>query len=176
MRPIWRAIERVLAAGAVLALFALVALPFTQVVMRDAFARPIVGLEEATRWGLIALVYLALPLLVAKNEQIRFDELVNRLPRRARTALERAHLLAAALVLGVLVNAALQSALQHASTRTPILNIPFLIFIAPMVIGLAAMALAALGFALRRPPPPVEVPNATLFEPDVDQRAGLAER
>jgi TRAP-type C4-dicarboxylate transport system permease small subunit len=136
------------------------------VVMRDVFASPITGLEEATRWGLIALVYLALPLLISTNEQIRFDELVNRLPRRGRAALERLHLLIAAVVIAVLVNAALGSALQHASTRTPILDIPFVVFIAPMVIGLAATALAALYFALRRETPPVEPPNASLFEPD----------
>ena len=170
MRRAWLAIERVLAASAVAALLALVALPFTQVVMRDAFESPIVGLEEATRWGLIALVYLALPLLIPKNEQIRFDELVNRLPRRARAALERLHLLVAAVVLAALVNAALGSALQHASTRTPILNIPFVVFIAPMVLGLVATSLAALYFALRRDAPPVEVPNAALF----DTEAALA--
>jgi hypothetical protein len=84
VRRVWLAIERVLAASAVAALFALVGLPFAQVVMRDAFESPVMGLEEATRWGLIALVYLGLPLLIPKNEQIRFDELVNRLPGRAR--------------------------------------------------------------------------------------------
>lgn len=154
------------AAAAVVALAALVALPFTQVVMRDTLNAPIIGLEEATRWGLIALVYLALPLLVSTNEQIRFDELVNRLPRRVRTALERLHLLIAALVLGVLVNAALGSALQHTSTRTPILNIPFLMFIAPMVIGLTAAAAGCLWFALRRASPPLTPPAAVLFDRD----------
>ena len=166
MRRAWLGVERVLAGGAIIALLALVALPFTQVVLRDAFESPIVGLEEATRWGLIALVYLALPLLVRKNEQIRFDELINRLPRRLRTGLERIHLAIAAVVLGVLVNAALGSALQHASTRTPILNIPFVVFIAPMLLGLAATAVAALYFALRPEPPPVEVPTASIFEAD----------
>ncbi len=171
MRRIWLAIERMLAASAVVALLALVILPFTQVVMRDVFESPIMGLEEATRWGLIALVYLALPLLIPKNEQIRFDELVNRLPPRVRSALERIHLLVAAIVLAVLVNAALGSALQHASTRTPILNIPFVVFIAPMVIGLVATSLAALYFALRREAPPVKVPNASLFDSEAE-RAG----
>jgi TRAP-type C4-dicarboxylate transport system permease small subunit len=168
MRRAWLAIERVLAAAALTALFALVALPFTQVVMRDLFDSPVMGLEEATRWGLIALVYLALPLLIPQNEQIRFDELVNRLPRRLRTTLERIHLLVAAVTLAVLVNAALGSALQHASTRTPILNLPFVVFIGPMLLGLIAAALAAFYFALRRQAPPVAPPNVSLFgsEPD----------
>ncbi len=174
MRRVWLTIERALAASSLLALLALVALPFTQVVMRDLFTSPVMGLEEATRWGLIALVYLALPLLIRQNEQIRFDELVNRLPRRVRTTLERVHLLVAAVTLAVLVNAALGSALQHASTRTPILNIPFVLFIAPMVLGLSATALAAFYFALRRQAPPVAPPDVTLFGPEPDA-AGTGE-
>ncbi len=168
MRRAWLAIERLLAASALAALMALVALPFTQVIMRDLFESPVMGLEEATRWGLIALVYLALPLLIPKNEQIRFDELINRLPPRARFLLERIHLLVAGITLVILVNAALGSALRHASTRTPVLNIPFVLFIAPMVIGLVATAVAAFYFALRRQAPPVEPPNVSLFGPEPD--------
>lgn len=166
MRTVWTMIERLFGALSVLALFALVVLPFTQVVMRDAFNAPVPGLEEATRWGLIALVYLALPLLVATNEQIRFSELVDRLPRRGRTLLERVHLLVAAAALFVLVDAAVGSALKNASNRTPMLNIPFRLFIAPMVIGLAVTGLGALYFALRRTPPPVAPPDAGFLDRD----------
>lgn len=172
MTKIWRLLERVFIALAVAALFCLVLLPFTQVVMRDTFNAPIMGLEEATRWGLIALVYLALPLLVPANEQIRFDELVSHLPPRARTLLERLHLLIAALVLAVLANAAVGSALKNASTRTPMLNIPFIVFIAPMVIGLTATAIVALYYALRRRPPPVDAPNASFAEDEGGYHAG----
>ena len=54
---IWRTAERVLELVAMLALFSLVLLPATQVFMRDMFNSPIIGLEEATRWGLIILVF-----------------------------------------------------------------------------------------------------------------------
>lgn len=164
MRTIWTMIERVFGALGVIALFALVVLPFTQVVMRDVFNAPIAGLEEATRWGLIALVYLALPLLISTNEQIRFSELVDRMPRRGRTLLERVHLLIAAAALLVLVDAAIGSALKNASNRTPMLNIPFSLFIAPMVIGLTVTAIGALYFALRRTPPQVAIPQAGFLD------------
>jgi len=157
-------IERVFGTCTVVALFALVVLPFTQVVMRDTFSAPVAGLEEATRWGLIGLVYLGLPLLISTNEQIRFGELVGRLPRRGRTLLERAHLLVAAACLLVLIDAAIGSALKNASNRTPMLDIPFRLFIAPMVIGLAVTAVGALYFALRRTPPPVDPPEATFLD------------
>lgn len=164
MRTIWTTIERLLGVLSVLALFALVVLPFTQVVMRDAFSAPVAGLEEATRWGLIALVYLALPLLISKNEQIRFSELVDRMPRHGRTLLERAQLLLAAAVLVVLIDAAVGSALQNASNRTPMLNIPFKLFIAPMVVGLALTAVGCAYFALRRPAPQIAPPEAGFLE------------
>ncbi|UOM35758.1 TRAP transporter small permease [Acuticoccus sp. I52.16.1] len=164
MRVIWSVIERVFATLAVIALFALVVLPFTQVVMRDAFNAPVPGLEEATRWGLIGLVYLALPLLVSTNEQIRFSEIVDRLPGRARTLLERGLLLVAAACLFVLIDAAIGSALKNANNRTPMLNIPFRLFIAPMVIGLAVSAVGALYFAFRRTPPPVAPPEAGFLD------------
>lgn len=164
MRAIWTVIERVFGTLAVLALFALVVLPFTQVIMRDAFNAPVAGLEEATRWGLIGLVYLALPLLISTNEQIRFGEIVSHLPRRSRTILERAQLLIAAACLVVLIDAAIGSALQNATNRTPMLNIPFGLFMAPMVIGLAVTAVGAVYFALRRTAPPVDPPEATFLD------------
>ena len=77
MDRIWRMIERVLGAVAMLALFSLVLLPATQVFMRDFFNTPIIGLEEATRWGLIILVFFGAPLLIATNEQIRLAEFID---------------------------------------------------------------------------------------------------
>ena len=164
LRTTWIVIERMLSAVATIALFALVALPFTQVVMRDAFNAPIAGIEEATRWGLITLVYIALPLLVSTNEQIRFSELVDRLPAPARYLLERIQLLVGAAALIILVYAAVGSALKNASNRTPMLNIPFKLFIAPTVIGLAVTALGSLYFALRRAAPPIEPPGGSFID------------
>lgn len=164
MRTVWTTLERILGVLSVLALFALVVLPFTQVIMRDVFNAPVAGLEEATRWGLITLVYIALPLLISKNEQIRFGEIVDRLPGRARTLLERAQLLVACAVLAVLIDAAVGSALQNASNRTPMLNIPFQLFIAPMVVGLVLAAIGCAYFALRTPPPRVAPPEADFLD------------
>ena len=61
--------------------FSLVLLPSLQVVLRDFFNAPLIGLEEATRWGLIILVFLAAPLLLSTNEQIRLAEFIDYLPR-----------------------------------------------------------------------------------------------
>ena len=154
MSRIWPLIERVLAAVALLALAALVVFPATQVFLRDAFNAPIIGLEESTRWGLIILVFFGTPLLIATNEQIRLTEFVDHLPRLARRMLERVILLASGAVLAVVVYAGALSIMRNFGTRTPVLDIPFWLFAAPMLVGFAAAALGYLWFALRREDPP----------------------
>jgi TRAP-type C4-dicarboxylate transport system permease small subunit len=162
MERLWRHVEKVLGGLSLLALACLVVLPFTQVVLRDFFSSPIVGLEEATRWGLIALVFLALPLLVTVNGQIRFAELVDKLPLRLRNFLERATVLLAAAALGVITWAGIGSILKNTGTRTPTLDIPFWLFALPFLVGAGITALGYLWIAIRRAHPPVGSGSETL--------------
>ena len=155
MNRLWRLIERILAAVALLALASLVVFPAVQVFLRDLFNAPIIGLEESTRWGLIILVFFGTPLLIATNEQIRLTEFIDNLPRPVRRVLERIILFASALVLVVIVWAGYLSIQRNFGTRTPVLDIPFWLFAAPMLVGFAAAALGYLWFALRRQDPPV---------------------
>jgi TRAP-type C4-dicarboxylate transport system permease small subunit len=155
MSRLWLLIERILAAGALLALASLVVFPAVQVFLRDLFNAPIIGLEESTRWGLIILVFLGTPLLISTNEQIRLTEFVDNLPRAVRRILERVILLAGALVLAVIVWSGVLSIIRNFGTRTPVLDIPFWLFAAPMLVGFAAAALGYLWYALRRQDPPV---------------------
>ncbi len=154
MSHLWRLIERILGAVALLALASLVLFPAVQVFLRDLFDSPIIGLEESTRWGLIILVFFGTPLLIATNEQIRLTEFVDNLPRGLRRALERLILLASGLVLAVIVWSGVLSIIRNFGTRTPTLDIPFWLFAAPMLVGFAAAALGYLWFALRREDPP----------------------
>jgi TRAP-type C4-dicarboxylate transport system permease small subunit len=155
MGRLWSLVEGVVGALALAALACLVALPFLQVILRDFFSSPIVGLEEATRWGLIALVYLALPLLVVRDGQIRFPEVVDRLPVPMRLVLERVTLLLSAGALAALLWAAIGSILKNRTTRTPTLDIPFWLFATPYLVGIAVAALGCLWIALRRQAPPI---------------------
>jgi TRAP-type C4-dicarboxylate transport system permease small subunit len=153
---IWRTVEHVLELVAMLALFSLVLLPATQVFMRDMFNSPIIGLEEATRWGLIILVFLGAPLLISTNEQIRFPELVDLLPPRFRLALERFIFLCSGLAVACIAYAGVLSMIRSSGTRTSVLDIPFWLFASPMLVGFAAAAAGYLYFALRRRSPPVD--------------------
>ena len=155
MTRLWPLIERALATIAVAALASLVLLPSLQVILRDFFNAPLIGLEEATRWALIILVFLAAPLLLSTNEQIRLSEFIDYLPRRARLILERVILLISGLSVAVIAYAGVLSVMRNMSTRTSTLDIPFWLFAAPMLIGFAAAALGYVWFALRRDDPPL---------------------
>lgn len=151
----WTWLERILGGIAMLALFALVVFPSVQVVMRGVFNAPIMGLEESTRWGLVMLVFLGTPLLISTNEHIRLAEFVDLLPKRVRLALERFILLASGVTLMVIAWSGVQSILRNFGTRTPMLDIPFWVFAAPMLIGFAVSAVGYLWLGLRRADPPV---------------------
>ena len=155
MTRLWPLIERALATIAVAALASLVLLPSLQVVLRDFFNAPLIGLEEATRWALIILVFLAAPLLLSTNEQIRLSEFIDYLPRRARLILERVILLISGLSVAVIAYAGVLSVMRNMSTRTSTLDIPFWLFAAPMLVGFALAALGYIWFALRRQDPPL---------------------
>jgi TRAP-type C4-dicarboxylate transport system permease small subunit len=155
MARLWPLIERALATIAVAALLSLVLLPSLQVVLRDFFNAPLIGLEEATRWALIILVFLAAPLLLSTNEQIRLSEFIDYLPRHARLILERVILLVSGLSVAVIAYAGVLSVMRNMSTRTSTLDIPFWLFAAPMLIGFALAALGYIWFALRRQDPPL---------------------
>jgi TRAP-type C4-dicarboxylate transport system permease small subunit len=155
MNRIWSLIERTLGLVAVAALAALVLLPSLQVVLRDFFNAPLIGLEEATRWGLIILVFLAVPLLLSTNEQIRLAEFINYLPVTPRKLLERVILLVSGVSVAIIAYAGVLSVMRNMSTRTSTLDIPFWLFAAPMLVGFAVAALGYIWFALRREDPPL---------------------
>jgi TRAP-type C4-dicarboxylate transport system permease small subunit len=154
MDAVWRIVEKVFGVVAMLALGALVVLPSTQVFLRDVFDSPVIGLEEATRWALVILVFFGAPLLISTNEQIRLTEFVDLLPRPLRVTLERITLLAGATVLGVIAWSGALSIVRNFGTRTPTLDIPFWLFASPMLVGFGIAAVGYAWFGLRRADPP----------------------
>lgn len=162
MQKLWSLLERWLGVVAMLALFSLVVLPALQVVLRGVFNSPITGLEESTRWGLIILVFIGSPLLISANEHIRLAEFIDFLPRPVRIMLERVILLVSGVSLAIVAVAGGLSIWRNFGTRTPILDIPFWLFAAPMLIGFAVSAAGYVWYACRRKPPTVDGPTPVI--------------
>ncbi|MGE3149988.1 MAG: TRAP transporter small permease [Pseudorhodoplanes sp.] len=156
MNRIWLLIETIIGAISITALAALILLPSLQVVLRGGFDAPLIGLEEATRWGLIILVFMAFPLLLRTNEQIRLAEFVNYLPSRLRVILERLILLASGISVAIIAYAGVLSVMRNINTRTSTLDIPFWLFAAPMLVGFVVAALGYVWFSVRRDEPPLD--------------------
>ena len=154
MSRLWSLIETVLGTISIGALAALIVLPSFQIVLRE-FNAPLIGIEEATRWGLIILVFFAVPLLMRTNEQIRLAEFVNYLPSLPRKLLERLILLVSGASVAIIAYAGVLSVMRNINTRTSTLDIPFWLFASPMLIGFGIAALGCVWYALRRDDPPL---------------------
>jgi len=163
MLSLWRLLSGLCALLCGLALAALVVLPVAQIVMRGVFARPVIGIEEATAYALICASFIGLPLVTARDELIRLREFVDRLPSAIRRALATAMTLASLIAFAWVAWSGWNSALQNAGTRTVALNIPYWLFVAPLVIGMAIASYACLLVLLGRiepSPDPAVAPRA----------------
>ncbi len=121
------------------ALAAMVVLPATQIVLR-IFGAPIVGLEELSRYFMIAITFIGIPLVTAEGGQIRMDELHRLLPIPAAGVLRVIIAIVSGAAFATVVLAIWLSLEITIGSSTPTLGIPFWLFNLPAVIGLAVGA------------------------------------
>ncbi len=146
-------IEGGLGLVAAVALFAMMALTFVDVVSRKLLNASITGSVEVTELLMFVLIFVGLPLVSLRGEHVLFDLLDHFLPaafKRMQNAI--AHLINAALVAGggVLVwQRAMRSAEQGDMTAQ--LEIGFASFQYMAAIALGITALIHLILATRRP-------------------------
>lgn len=81
---VFDAVEKVLTglSGALLAIFTLLTL--VQVVLRYAFNMPLSWSEQLSRYLFIWMLMLYMPVIMRKSNNLGFDLLVNRLPKRGQ--------------------------------------------------------------------------------------------
>lgn len=142
---LWRIARVVCIAFGFLSLLGLVVLPTTQVVMRGVFTMPIVGLEEVTRYLLIFLTFICVPLVVADGGQIRMEEFLALTPAGARRRARAAIALLSCGTMLMLVWSIHRSVEANVGSHTPTVGIPFWIFMLPALLGLL---LGAIGYVL----------------------------
>jgi TRAP-type C4-dicarboxylate transport system permease small subunit len=116
-------------------LAALIVTPLSQITMRGVFNLPLAGAEELARYFLICLTFLAGSYVTREGGQIRMEEFQPLLPARPRWLLQLGIELSGVLVFGVLLVASLVTIVRNFNSQTPVLEMPFWLFFAPLVVG-----------------------------------------
>ena len=116
-------------------LAALIVTPLVQIGMRGVFNVPLAGAEELAKYFLICLTFLAAPYVTAQGGQIRMEEFQGMLPPRPRWLLQLFIELCAVALFGILLVASVVTISRNMNSVTPILEMPFWLFFAPLVAG-----------------------------------------
>src|SRR5947207_10604366 len=131
-----------------LLLAAVVITPLAQITMRGVFNVPMAGAEEMTRYFLICLTFLAASYVTEQGGQIRMEEFQFLLPPRPRWLLQLLIELSGVAVFGVLFVASVVTVTRNMNSVTPILEMPFWLFFAPLVVGSLLLAVETLAMFL----------------------------
>jgi TRAP-type C4-dicarboxylate transport system permease small subunit len=116
-------------------LAALVVTPLLQITMRGVFNVPLAGAEELAKYFLICLTFLAASYVTAEGGQIRMEEFQVWLPPRPRWVLQLVIELSGVAVFAILFVASVVTVSRNMNSVTPILEMPFWLFFAPLVLG-----------------------------------------
>jgi TRAP-type C4-dicarboxylate transport system permease small subunit len=127
-----------------LLLAAVVITPLAQITMRGVFNVPMAGAEEMTRYFLICLTFLAASYVTEQGGQIRMEEFQFLLPPRPRWLLQLLIELSGVAVFGILCVASIVTISRNLNNQTPIMEMPFWLFMAPLALGSALLVVETL--------------------------------
>ena len=116
-------------------LFLLIATPLAQIVMRSVFNVPMSGAEELARYFLICLTFLAASYVSQQGGQIRMEEFQALFPPKPRWLLQLLIELAGVAVWSVVLVSSVVTIARNLNSETAVLQIPFWLFFAPLVLG-----------------------------------------
>jgi TRAP-type C4-dicarboxylate transport system permease small subunit len=116
-------------------LAALIITPLAQITMRGVFNVPLAGAEELAKYFLICLTFLSAAYVTSEGGQIRMEEFQFLLPPKPRWILQLVIEISGIAFFGVLFFAAVITITRNLNSVTPVLEIPFLLFFAPLVLG-----------------------------------------
>jgi TRAP-type C4-dicarboxylate transport system permease small subunit len=129
-------------------LAALVVTPLAQITMRGVFNVPLAGAEELAKYFLICLTFLSAAYVTREGGQIRMEEFQFLLPPKPRWILQLAIEVSGVAVFGVLFVASVVTVTRNMNSVTPVLEIPFWLFFAPLVLGSLLLVVETLAMLL----------------------------
>lgn len=119
-----------------LALLALLVItPLTQIAMRGIFNVPMSAAEELARYFMICLTFLASSYVTLEGGQIRMEEFQAVLPPRPRWYLQMTIEVAGVAMFAVIFFAAAITIGNNLQNKTPTIEMPFWLFMAPLLVG-----------------------------------------
>jgi TRAP-type C4-dicarboxylate transport system permease small subunit len=129
-------------------LAALIVTPLAQITMRGVFNVPLAGAEELAKYFLICLTFLAASYVTHEGGQIRMEEFQFLLPPKPRWILQLAIEVSGVAVFSVLFVASVVTVTRNLNSVTPVLEMPFLLFFAPLVLGSLLLVVETLAMLL----------------------------
>ena len=157
--------------GSLAMLAAMVSLPFIQVIARELFGMPIIGVEELARFMLICSVFLALPYVVSAGASIRMEEILSMLPAGLIYVLKLAAAALCIATFAAMAGASLIAIGTNLDNATPTLGIPYWIFLGAAVVSFTMTTLECviqLVKVLQGKPPFVSFPQEQEPEEELD--------
>ena len=129
-------------------LAALVVTPLAQITMRGVFNVPLAGAEELAKYFLICLTFVAASYVTAEGGQIRMEEFQVFLPPRPRWMLQLVIEASGVAAFAILFVASVVTVWRNLNSVTPILEMPFWLFFAPLVLGSLLLVVETLAVLL----------------------------
>ena len=139
-----RVIRKAVRVVSLLLLAAVVITPLAQITMRGVFNVPMAGAEEMTRYFLICLTFLAASYVTEQGGQIRMEEFQFLVPPRPRWLLQLLIELCGVTVFSILLVASVVTISRNLNNQTPIMEMPFWLFMAPLAVGSLLLVLETL--------------------------------
>jgi TRAP-type C4-dicarboxylate transport system permease small subunit len=121
-------------------LAALIVTPLAQITMRGIFNVPMSGAEELARYFLITLTFVSASYVTLEGGQIRMEEFQGLVPPRPRWLLQLGIELSGIAMFGMLCVAGAITIAKNLDNQTATLEMPFWLFMGPLVIGSALLA------------------------------------
>jgi TRAP-type C4-dicarboxylate transport system permease small subunit len=146
VKPIGRILDaacRVGEAVAMVMLALVTVLILLMIVGRELLNDGVPWADELARLGGLGLIFLAAPLLLARDAHVKVDFFVNRLPEGGRRAMLRLVDLLTAAFCGLFLVAGWFFLQRAGRFSTPALSLPNLLFYLPAIVGVALLALVA---------------------------------
>ncbi|MDQ4060584.1 MAG: TRAP transporter small permease [Pseudomonadota bacterium] len=145
--PVRSALDRACRIGEALSIAMLMAatvLIMIQIVAREVFNVGIPWADELARYAGLGLIFLLVPLLLARNGHVRVDLFLNMLPRTPKRVIEIGNELLTLVFCTLFLVSGYLFMLRAGRFSTPALGMPNLLFYAPAILGMALTFLVAI--------------------------------